>query len=121
METNLYDKTGRAKAYIADDSETIYLWSGKAVAYIIDENVYGWKGKHIGWFVNGKLFDRRGKRIGFIPGNCPVATCAAPAKYAKHAKYAKSARHAAYARVALSTSNSEQELEAFLSQNAPGI
>lgn len=119
METNLYDVTGRAKAYIASDEETIYLWNGRAVAYLSNENIYGWKGKHLGWFVNGILFDLNGKRIGFASGKCPVATYAAPAKYAKYSKYAKYARYAPYARKALSTSKSDQDLEIFLNQNSP--
>jgi len=49
METTLYDGTGRPVAYIADDSDnSIYLWSGHAVAYLVDSNVYGWNGTTLG-------------------------------------------------------------------------
>lgn len=120
MEMTLYDSLGRPRVYIADDPErSIYLWNGRAVAYIDDENVFGWRGRHIGWFVDGVLYDLRGCRVRFTSSRSPVAVHAQPAKHAKHAKHAKSARHAAYARVALSISRSEQDLESFVSQDAP--
>jgi hypothetical protein len=89
-ERSLYDVTGSAIAYIADDNEeSIYLWSGHAVAYISNENIFGWNGQHLGWFVDGIIYDLQGRRVGFVRERCPVATYTQPAKYAKYAKYRK--------------------------------
>ncbi|MFH6566285.1 4-fold beta flower protein [Pseudomonas kulmbachensis] len=57
---------------------SIYLWSGHAVAYVVEENLYGWNGQHTGWFVNGVLYNRRGQRAGSIGGKCPCALYATP-------------------------------------------
>jgi hypothetical protein len=54
-----FDGRGRASAYIAPDDEgTIYLWSGKPVAYLDADSasgfhICGFNGKHLGWFVGG--------------------------------------------------------------------
>ena len=58
-EITLFDGRGRASAYIAPDDEgTIYLWSGKPVAYLDADSasgfhICGFNGKHLGWFVGG--------------------------------------------------------------------
>ncbi len=115
MEITLFDRKGHATAYIADDGEnSIYLWKGKAVAYVDDETIYGWNGRHLGWFVDGILYDLHGHRVGTISGKCSVATYAEPAKYAKYAKYAKHARHAQHVRAAFSSAYSGATLEDFL-------
>ena len=89
MEITIFDGRGRPVAYIADDGEnSIYLWSGHAVAYIVNENVYGWNGHHLGWFIDGVIYDLHGRNVGSIQEKCPYATYAEPAKYAKNAKYA---------------------------------
>lgn len=65
-EVSLFDGTGRAHAYIAvDDELTIYLWSGRPVAYLEKDreggyHVYGFNGKHLGWFVRGVIRDHEG-------------------------------------------------------------
>ncbi len=121
METTLFDGTGHPVAYVADDGEnSIYLWSGHAVGYIVGELVYGWNGHHLGFFIDGVIYDTRAQRVGSIRDKCRYATYAEPAKYAKYAKYAKHARHAPYARPALSLSYSEQSFEAFLKEGAVG-
>lgn len=63
-ETTLFDGRGRAVAYVAEDL-TIYLWSGKPVAYLDRDSaggfhVYGFNGKHLGWFVRGIVRDGQG-------------------------------------------------------------
>jgi hypothetical protein len=119
METTLYDKSGKAVAYVVEDG-AIYLWKGNAVAYVDGEAVHGWNGKHMGWFMDGIVYDLRGMRIGFVSDKCPVATYAQPAKYAKQARYAKYARYARYARAALSTGTADQDLEDFLGEGSVG-
>lgn len=65
-EVTLFDGQGSAAAYIApDEALTIYLWSGKAVAYLESDSaggfhVYGFNGKHLGWFVAGIVRDHQG-------------------------------------------------------------
>jgi hypothetical protein len=74
MEQILYDKKGEAVAYIATDyQEAIFLWDGRGVAYLYEENhVYGMNGRHLGWLINGILYDHDGARIGFTASTCPV-------------------------------------------------
>jgi len=66
-EINLFDSNGQPTAYIAieDDERTLYLWEGKAVAYIDYDgagllDVFGFNGKHLGWFIDGVLRDHDG-------------------------------------------------------------
>ena len=65
-QVTLFDARGKAVAYMApDDDLTVYLWSGKPVAYLYqdsgsDFHVYGFNGKHLGWFVNGVVRDHDG-------------------------------------------------------------
>ena len=60
-EISLYDNKGEAVAYIdVVDELTIYLWSGKPVAYLDGENIYGFNGKHLGWYSDGAIIDHRG-------------------------------------------------------------
>jgi hypothetical protein len=61
-EVSLFDASGEAVAYIDTDNElTIYLWSGKPVAYLQDGSgssigVWGFNGKHLGWFERGAIW-----------------------------------------------------------------
>jgi hypothetical protein len=65
-EITLFNGQGRASAYIAlEDELTIYLWSGKPVAYLQSDSaggfhLYGFNGKHLGWFVDGIVRDHDG-------------------------------------------------------------
>ncbi|WP_290577350.1 4-fold beta flower protein [Ketobacter sp.] len=65
-ELSLFDRDGKAAAYVAlDDELTIYLWGGEPVAYLDVDNaggyhVYGFNGKHLGWFVNGVVWAHDG-------------------------------------------------------------
>jgi hypothetical protein len=64
-EVSLFDSSGAAAAYIAED-QTIYLWSGQPVAYLSPDSaggshIYGFNGKHLGWFINGVIRDHSGK------------------------------------------------------------
>jgi hypothetical protein len=69
-EISLFNAQGVATAYIdTDDDLTIYLWSGKPVAYLDDAHVYGFNGKHLGWFERGAVWAS--------DGNAACATAAA--------------------------------------------
>lgn len=66
-EVSLFDSDGNAVAYIAFDGDapTIYMWSGKPVAYLANSSgagvsIYGFNGKHLGWFVKGVARDHDG-------------------------------------------------------------
>lgn len=65
QETALFSANGKATAYIAKDM-TIYLWSGKPVAYLHPDSfgsgfdIYGFNGKHLGWFTKGVAWDHDG-------------------------------------------------------------
>ena len=76
-ETTLFSSSGDAVAYIAlskelmGEEQTIYLWSGKPVAYLVrvfylldkdtvKYDVYGFNGKHLGWFFHGIVGDHNG-------------------------------------------------------------
>ncbi len=121
MEITLYDSKGHPVAYIADDGDnSIYLWSGHAVAYVSGENIYGWNGKHLGWFVGGVLYDVHGNRVGSIGEKCPYSLYAQPTKYAKYAKYSKYSRYTAYTRPSLSAGYSNETFEDFLKAGAAG-
>lgn len=118
METTLYTKFGHPVMYISPDhSDAIYNWTGQAVAYIVDEAVFGWRGAHIGWLIGGIIYDLRGLRVGYTKETCPYAVYIEPVKYVKHIQHAKYARYPRYAKPTLSWSDSNEELEAFLSKN----
>ncbi|HEV2349528.1 MAG TPA: hypothetical protein VG028_06735 [Terriglobia bacterium] len=69
-EVDLYDSSARAVAYIASDKDlTIYLWSGKPVAYLEDDSIYGFNGKHLGWFLKGTVHDHDGNVVAAIAEN----------------------------------------------------
>jgi hypothetical protein len=63
---SLFDGRGQATAYVAvDDGLTIFMWSGKPVAYLERDSaggfhVYGFNGKHLGWFVSDIVRDHNG-------------------------------------------------------------
>lgn len=67
-EISLYDSTGKAVAYIADDL-TVYLWAGEPVAYLelaqdAFFQVYRFDGEHLGWLQNGIIFNHDGYAVG---------------------------------------------------------
>jgi len=113
-ETTLYDSAGDAVAYIADDSSTIYLWQGEAVAYVDGDRIYGWNGQHLGWFADGMIHDGGGLRAGFVRERCPVVTRVQPVKSVKQVRRVKSVRSIAPIRPVLSHSMSSLPLAEFL-------
>jgi hypothetical protein len=69
-ETTLFNAGGSPEAYIwfSENPPTIYMWSGKPVAYLASSvgggfNVYGFNGKHIGWYVNGVVRSHEGNPV----------------------------------------------------------
>jgi hypothetical protein len=115
-ETTLYDTRGVACAYIAADGETIYLWEGEAVAYLVGDKVYAWNGHHIGWFADGIVFDDSGLRCGYVRSRCPVVTAVTPVKSVKHVRRVKPVRSVARVRPVLSLGTSQWGLRELLAQ-----
>ena len=60
----LYDANGEPFAYV-DDENTIYLFSGEAIAYLDGSSVYGFSGKHLGRFEGGWVRDHYGRAVLF--------------------------------------------------------
>jgi len=121
METTLFDGGGHAVAYIADDGEnSIYLLSGYAVAYVVNEKIYGWNGHHLGWFINGVVYNLNGRKVGSIRERCSFVMHVEPIKHAKYSKYAKSSRQAPYTRPDLGNSYSDESFDEFLKRGAVG-
>jgi hypothetical protein len=67
MALDFYDSTGRPYAY-SDDGDTIYTFSGKAVAYISGDSLYSFSGRHLGFFENGQVWDHSGAVVLFTDG-----------------------------------------------------
>lgn len=81
MDQSLFDKDGRAVAYIHDDFHgSIYLWEGSPAAYLDGEHIFGMNGRHLGWFINQVLYTNDGTRIGFTSATCPVPPGTEPPK-----------------------------------------
>lgn len=116
METTLFNRNGKPVAYIADDKETIYLWDGRAVAYLSEDQVYGYNGKQLGWFANGTVFDIYGLRSGFMLSKSPIVTHREPIKSPKKTKKAKAVRQIAVVKPALCYGYSEKILEDLLAE-----
>lgn len=90
-EVTLFDRYGKAVAYVdTDDEMTIYLWGGTPVAYLDGENLYGFNGKHLGWFEEGIIRDHEGHVVGFVEGAINVFTKFEPLKSFKQFKPFKS-------------------------------
>ncbi|MFH1385121.1 MAG: 4-fold beta flower protein [Candidatus Omnitrophota bacterium] len=63
-EFTFYDQSGYPIAY-CDDGHHIYLFSGKPVAYILEDSVFSFEGHHLGWLHNGWVRDHNGDAVFF--------------------------------------------------------
>lgn len=80
-EITLFNSKGGSVAYIdTNDDLTIYLWSGKPVAYLNSNSIYGFNGKHLGWFHKGIIWDHDGNAVGFIENAVIMPTKLEPLK-----------------------------------------
>ena len=57
----LYNKKGKAAAYIEND--VIWTFDGRAIAYLFQDAVYNFPGKQLGWFEKG-MASRHGWLLG---------------------------------------------------------
>lgn len=114
-EITLYDREGRAVAYIDTDSDaTIYLWEGKPVAYLDERNVYGFNGRHLGWFEEGIIWDHDGNGVGFVKGAVNKVTALEGLKGLKALRPLKSLKELAPLKPLKSNRWSPVPLELFL-------
>ena len=61
-----YDKYGNRILWLSDkDNETLYDFSGNAVAYIYGNSIYSFKGKHLGFYENGWVLNSNGYYVLF--------------------------------------------------------
>jgi len=61
---NLYELSGLPIAY-SDDGVHIFLYSGEAVAYFVEDSVYAFSGQHLGWRDKGWIIDHDGNCVFF--------------------------------------------------------
>lgn len=54
-----FDRHGSEAAYCLD-GHSLYLWSGRAAAFIHDDKVYAYDGRFIGWADRGWISDEDG-------------------------------------------------------------
>lgn len=117
METVLCDLKGQAVAYIVtEDDNTIYLWSGHAVAYLNERRIYGWKGKHLGWFIDGIVYDCLGHQVGFTKEKSPIAIDTTVAKSPRLAQTLKFPPYPPVPKPILTTIKADLTLLRFLKQ-----
>lgn len=94
-EIPIWDRRSVATAYIVPgDGDTIYLWTGQPVAYLLGEDVYGFNGNHLGWFIDGIVWDWEGVAVGFTRQAPYVAQTAEPPKAPRQTKPASLPREA---------------------------
>ena len=60
-----WDRNGSPIAYLDDDGESIYLWSGTPVGWLSDGGIYSYSGRFLGWFEQGWVRDRQGAGVFF--------------------------------------------------------
>lgn len=120
MQETLHDKNGNPVAYIDyDEDATIYLWNGKPVGYLSNNNtVYGFNGSHLGWFEDGILWNLKGERSGFNKNTSPAYTKYEPYKSYKQYKPYKSYKQYAKLKPFKKLNSSDASLESHLISGA---
>ena len=79
QETTLFDSEGNPRAYINyNDDASIYLWNGKAVAFLENDGsdmcVFGFNGNFLGWYEEGVLRNKKGNAVGARKGAINMVT-----------------------------------------------
>ncbi|HNR06872.1 MAG TPA: hypothetical protein PKM27_06105 [Saprospiraceae bacterium] len=96
-EIAIFNSKGKAIAFLeVSEEQTLYMWSGKPVAYLYKEggetHIYGFNGKHLGWYEEGILYTHDGDAVGFIEGAMSLFTEFEPIKGFKRFKPSRSFR-----------------------------
>ncbi len=120
METSLFNQNGKAVAYLAEDRQTIYLWDGRAAAYLVESRVFGLNGRQVGWFANGTFFDIYGLRAGFLKSKSPIPTDLEPVKPGKKARSIRKPRQGGLAKPTMCYGYSNKFLEEILLEGLEG-
>ena len=60
---DFFGEEGGVIAYLDNDGKSIFLWCGKPVAYLIEDNIYSYSGKHLGWLEEGWVYDHLGDDV----------------------------------------------------------
>ena len=123
-EIAIFNSRGRAIAFLeVGEDQTIYMWSGKPVAYLHKENkeqhIYGFNGKHLGWYEEGILYTHDGDAIGLIEGAMTVFTEFEPIKGFKRFKPSKNFKEFPPFKPFFSKYFSKTPLSIFLLEGAP--
>ncbi len=118
MEITFYDRDGVPIAYLADD-ETIYLFRGQPVGYLLQNSVYSFLGRHLGWYDHGWICDHAGYCLLFTEaaqgGPARPVKRPKPNKLIKIFRPVKSAREAKPAKLSRSPSWSKLSWSQFFS------
>jgi hypothetical protein len=83
--TEFFDSKGAAIAYFEDD-DTLYLWSGEPVAYMVDDSLFGFNGNHLGWRKDGVIYDHDGYVVAAISSRFKAPVAVSPLKALKELK-----------------------------------
>jgi hypothetical protein len=122
MERELFNSWGEPVAYISEKARnSIFLWDGRAVAYLYGHHIYGFSGLHLGWFINGVVYDPEGKRIGFTSSTAPLPAAQAPPKAKRQALSKMEPKQKAPPLPDLGFTSSEEDFEAFLKRGEVGL
>ncbi len=118
-ETTLFGEDGVPAAFIdRTDENTIYLWEGKPVAYLVkngpDICIYGFNGDNLGWFEQGIVWDKSGRAVGFVEGAIVKTTKPGAPRGAKSFKPFKALEKGPLPRPSLKKEFSDGSLKAFL-------
>jgi hypothetical protein len=84
-DTEFFDSRGAAVAFF-DDDQTLYLWSGKPVAYLDEDSIFGFNGKHLGWLAMGSIYDHDGNLVAAIADRFASPVKSPPSKGFKEFK-----------------------------------
>jgi hypothetical protein len=114
----LYNREGRAVAYIADNDVSLYLYDGSAAGWIYQGSlVFAYSGKFLGWLMYGWLCDPRGNPAFFtdrsIGGPKRAVRQPRPARASRGARPARRRRQLPPSRPGLTTKWSEISDESF--------
>lgn len=115
---DLFDSQRKAVAYLEpDDDDTIYLWSGEPVAYLVDESIYAFNGRHLGWYRNGVVLDHDGNVVASSAIAFRKAVKPASARATKEATPPKAPRQSEPLTPSLGTSWSDVSAHDFFLSN----
>ena len=120
MEASLFDQDGKAVAYLAADRETIYLWDGRAAAYLVGPRVFGVNGRN--WVASTTAPFSTFTASGPVSSRAspPIPTDIEPVKPGKKARSIRKPRQGGLAKPTLCYGYANQFLEEILLEGSEG-